>query len=248
LPRLGVEQFEIAENGQLAFECTMQKQYDIVLMDCHMPEKNGYEATHAIQEYAAAHNLKCPVIIAMTANALVGEREKCLEAGMDDYLSKPINAQLLKSLMVKWMRLRYPDDPLAMPAVLPDVVVQPVPILEAESDTKSYYDLTELYDLCDNDQQQVAEMLQMFLEQADKSLDVLRAHVVDGECTPWREAAHQFKGGSSSIYAESLRKACEEAQHAENVPAGVRQAMLERIETHYKTVKPLLQAEIDKAA
>ncbi len=93
---------DVAENGRKAIEKIKTKQYDIILMDIEMPEMNGYETTSVIR-----NDLKSGVsIIAMTANAMAGEREKCLQAGMDEYIAKPINAELLFEKMVHAVSLK----------------------------------------------------------------------------------------------------------------------------------------------
>lgn len=92
---------EIAENGQQALEWLARAPFHLVLMDCQMPIMDGYEATRRIRAYEATRGLHIP-IITLTANALEGDREKCLECGMDDYLSKPINPDLLWSKLVQW--------------------------------------------------------------------------------------------------------------------------------------------------
>lgn len=95
---------DTAENGLLALESIHKCQYDLVLMDCQMPEMDGYEATQKIRELENDNLLKPNIpIIAMTANAMEGDREKCLSAGMDDYISKPINQGLLIETLKKWL-------------------------------------------------------------------------------------------------------------------------------------------------
>ncbi|MCS6919120.1 MAG: response regulator, partial [Fimbriimonadales bacterium] len=100
LEKWGVE-LQIAENGKEALEWLSRASFDLVLMDCQMPEMDGYEATRRIRAYEAPRGLHIP-IIALTANALEGDREKCLECGMDDYLSKPINPDLLWEKLTRW--------------------------------------------------------------------------------------------------------------------------------------------------
>ena len=95
----------IANNGKEAVEAVEKGNYDMVLMDCQMPEMDGFEATIAIREAEKLGNAHIP-IIAMTANALVGDREHCLEVGMNDYISKPINPKQLKSVLEKWSNER----------------------------------------------------------------------------------------------------------------------------------------------
>jgi CheY-like chemotaxis protein len=81
-----------------AVECHSALPYDVILMDCQMPFMDGFEATKRIRGMPATQ----PVIIAVTANALVGERERCLNSGMDDYLSKPFQAEQLITIVQKW--------------------------------------------------------------------------------------------------------------------------------------------------
>jgi CheY-like chemotaxis protein len=91
---------DIAENGKQAIEMMLEKQYDLILMDVMMPDVDGLEATRKIREIIPESMQ--PVIIAVTANALKGDRELCLDAGMNDYISKPINTQELRDLLVMY--------------------------------------------------------------------------------------------------------------------------------------------------
>ncbi len=93
---------EVAENGNEALELFKTNEYDAILMDIQMPELDGYDATRAIRKL---ENGKHIPIIALTANALSGDREKCLEAGMDDYISKPIEAVRLEEILKKHIPL-----------------------------------------------------------------------------------------------------------------------------------------------
>src|ERR1700761_1276796 len=90
---------DLVGDGSEALEAHRANPYDLILMDCQMPTMDGFEACRQIRQLAQAQ----PVIIAVTANALVGERERCLNAGMDDYLSKPFQAEQLVAVVRKWI-------------------------------------------------------------------------------------------------------------------------------------------------
>ncbi|PON11778.1 hypothetical protein C2W62_43050 [Candidatus Entotheonella serta] len=93
---------DVAANGQEAVEASAQITYMLIFMDCHMPEMDGYEATSAIRQREAQARGHIP-IVAMTANAMQGDRERCLEAGMDDYISKPVKSKDLLAILQKWV-------------------------------------------------------------------------------------------------------------------------------------------------
>jgi len=94
---------DTAENGEQALEKLDRGHYDIVLMDCQMPIMDGYSATRAWREREADQHLPHLPIIAMTANAMAGDRQKCLDAGMDDYLSKPVSRPQLEETLARWL-------------------------------------------------------------------------------------------------------------------------------------------------
>ena len=98
LNKLGYYQVQIANNGQEAVDMLSQQPFDLILMDMQMPEMDGIEATKHIRQHAAVQ----PIIIAMTANAMQGDRETCLQAGMNDYLSKPVKPEDLMMMIEKW--------------------------------------------------------------------------------------------------------------------------------------------------
>ena len=93
---------DLAADGVETLEAHKKEPYDLILMDCQMPIMDGFEASRAIRRLS----LPQPAIVAVTANALVGERERCIKAGMDDYLSKPFQAEQLVAVVLKWIDLR----------------------------------------------------------------------------------------------------------------------------------------------
>jgi CheY-like chemotaxis protein/HPt (histidine-containing phosphotransfer) domain-containing protein len=99
-------QCETADNGEKALERMLAGGIDVVLMDCQMPVKDGYTASTEWRQYETANRLPHLPIIAMTANAMAGDRQKCLDAGMDDYLSKPVDRRLLEATLARWLLSR----------------------------------------------------------------------------------------------------------------------------------------------
>ena len=97
---MGIHAYAVG-SGKEALDALQNISYDMILMDCQMPEMDGYEATKAIRTSKTLAKYQHIPIIAMTANALKGDREKCIEAGMNDYISKPINVDELATLVQK---------------------------------------------------------------------------------------------------------------------------------------------------
>lgn len=134
-------QCETADNGEKALERMVQGNLDLVLMDCQMPVKDGYTASREWRQHEVSRNLARLPIIAMTANAMAGDRQKCLDAGMDDYLSKPVDRRLLEATIARWLqhRAQSPGTPMevpiedtpallpAEPAPMPGLTRAPVP-------------------------------------------------------------------------------------------------------------------------
>jgi CheY-like chemotaxis protein len=100
LAKLGCE-VEFAENGLIACERTLQRDYDLIFLDCQMPEMDGFEATRAIRERERAGARPTP-IVALTANAMIQDRDRCLQAGMDDYVTKPYSVADFERALQRW--------------------------------------------------------------------------------------------------------------------------------------------------
>jgi CheY-like chemotaxis protein len=119
LEKLGCR-IDTVTNGREAVEAVTTIVYDLIFMDCRMPEMDGYEATAAIRTHEAATGDHIP-IIAMTANAMQEDRDQCLQAGMDDYVSKPVTAERLHAILMKWTKPLADASPHETIVVYPNV-------------------------------------------------------------------------------------------------------------------------------
>jgi PAS domain S-box-containing protein len=216
IPRLGFRSYEIVDNGKEAAEAAASGKFDMVLMDCHMPAMSGYDAAKAIR---AAGN---PVpIIAMTADAMLGTRERCLKAGMDDYISKPLNSDELAQVMGRWVTFAGEGAHGAAPE-------------SGRQDAPA--DLAGLREFADSEKE-LRELVGIFFRQSEEIVAALRANCTDGENAKWSEAAHKLKGGAGMLRAEKLRALCEEAQEMKAAAAAERMAILQEIEAAYSEVR-----------
>lgn len=188
---------DIASNGveaiTLITRAWEQRQpYDLILMDCQMPVMDGYEATRQIREKEARENLPAITIIAMTANAMTGDREKCLSAGMNDYLSKPIQLELLQSKLHQWLL------PMGAAECRPTIFNQ------LQGTETLVWDSTALLKLVRQKEERMIGLLQSFLA----GLDSVEREIVQAFCSrDWAFAArqiHSLKGSSANLGARAL--------------------------------------------
>lgn len=221
---MGMPEPVCVENGRRAVEATAVQEFDIVLMDCHMPELSGFDATREIRLREKTSLTHLP-ILAMTADAMLGTREKCLSAGMDEYISKPVDPDELQHLMSQWVT--FPDEEAGTKNTikLPDAGVA---------------SLAGLREFCDTEDE-LKNFVQIFADQSNELLALLAAACVSGENTAWVEAAHKFKGGAGMVRAETLRALCERAQNMKVADASDRSAILQDIRIAFDQAYASLQ-------
>jgi two-component system sensor histidine kinase/response regulator len=186
----------VAGNGREALAVVQAERFDLVLMDVQMPEMNGFEATTAIRELERETGTHLP-IIAMTANAMKGDRERCLEAGMDAYLSKPFQ---LKELLAVIESL-VPDS--AEPgASLPDA-----PAISEVPAASEVFDRAAALERVGGDLELLAELAGLFLDDHPKLLAAIRAAIASGNHQALEQAAHTLKGSVSNFCARAAAEA-----------------------------------------
>lgn len=220
---------DTASNGEAALLRIADSRYDIVLMDCQMPVMDGYTATRRWREHEAAeHSARRLPIIAMTANAMAGDRQKCLDAGMDDYLAKPVTRSELERCIHRWW------DPDAAPAPAPALVLPPLPepapmplapITPPAAEREPLppvIDHEVLDDLRSMLGDEVDRLVDVFLDDTPRLLNALENAVDGPDYDALREAAHSLKSSSANLGAMSLSAA------AKRIEAGARERKLER--------------------
>jgi CheY-like chemotaxis protein len=190
LQQLGYQPM-VAANGREALGAIEQDPFDLVFMDVMMPEMDGLEATRQIRKRQMGgeqKNFQSRIIIcAMTAHAMTGDREKCLAAGMDDYLAKPIRPKDVRDMIEKWGSKVALDSNASRVAVSADVAEE-APV-----------DLTRMNDLTDGNLDNLRELVEMYFVQTQKQFVQLREAIRDGKADQVRRVAHSCAGASATM-------------------------------------------------
>jgi PAS domain S-box-containing protein len=196
-------------NGVEAIKALRTMPYDLVFMDVQMPEMDGLEATRRIRDpQTGVRNPRIP-IVAMTAHAMKGDRERCLEAGMDDYVSKPISPQDVAAAIAR----RLDGQPAPVPPDAPRAAAgadgagrAPSPDPDAAAGL-SLPDRASLLTRLGGDEEVFVEVIKIFLEDVPKQLAGMDAALAAGDAKTLRRLAHTLKGSSGTAGAEALQKA-----------------------------------------
>ena len=169
-----------------------------------MPEMDGYEATRRIRDASSAVADHGIPIIAMTANAMKGDRERCLEAGMDDYISKPIDRQELVEAIERRLEGRAArETPLPAP-----------PASSGEAPSEKVFDGSRLLDTLSGDEEIFRTVLGGFLEDAPRQIDALKEAMSDRDAARIRRQAHSLKGASGNVGALTMQKVAAQIEEA----------------------------------
>jgi signal transduction histidine kinase/FixJ family two-component response regulator len=222
---LGVKHYQIVENGQQAVEEVQRNNFDLVIMDCHMPEMNGYDATVEIRSLPHQYLSEIP-IVAMTANAMPRDEEKCLAMGMNSYISKPFNIEDLVRKLSPWISFDATPDP-ARREPLAEMAESPV-------------NLSFLRDSSQGDEEYIRNMIELFVATSKRQIDELKHCCGDGKGGDWVEVSHGLKGTAASVGAETLGKFCSRAQEMESAGPSEKAAMLEAIESEFINIRAYL--------
>jgi CheY-like chemotaxis protein len=184
-------QSELAANGREALDKLDRQPFDFIFMDVMMPEMDGLEATRLLRkrQMIGGYNYYQSriIIVAMTAHAMQGDREKCLAAGMDDYLAKPVRPKDVRDMLQRWGgKILQEARPLS---------AAPAAGLNGEPPV----DLDRMRELTDGNADGLRELVEMFLKQTHKQFDLIGSAIRDGKAEEVRRVAHSCAGASATL-------------------------------------------------
>jgi CheY-like chemotaxis protein len=177
---------DVAADGREALAMLAEGAYAVVLMDCQMPHLDGYETTAAVRSREAAESLARTPIVAMTANALHGDRERCLAAGMDDYLAKPLRGDELDAVLARVLGDRVAATDAAVPLV----------------------DAARLRSFRDDHPDVAGRLADLFAQTTPETLDELRDALARGDAEAVRRGAHKLGGSCQNVGATFMATLC----------------------------------------
>ncbi|MDB5919179.1 MAG: hybrid sensor histidine kinase/response regulator [Massilia sp.] len=275
LDSLGLD-VRCARNGEEALQAVREGQYDIVLMDCQMPVMDGFAATSGIRRFERDNGRarKVPVI-AITANALQGDRESCLAAGMDDYLSKPFTQQQLGAVIGRWIALpvastvhhaeqRPALPPPALEFVQRETVkrgmIQPTSVQRAPvkpetvqpgagaRDVINQHALDNIRALsADRGAALVQRVVNAYVDDTPQHLQTLRRAIAGLDCGNLRKVAHSLKSSSANVGAETLAQMCKDMEQLGRTETTEGAAgILTDMEHEFQAVRHSLSAILEK--
>jgi len=202
----------VVGNGREAIEAITRTNYSLVLMDCQMPEVDGMEATEKIRRIEAMTGRHVPVV-AMTAHAMQGDREKCIAAGMDDYISKPVTASKLNEILVHWLPHATSEPVLKTEKQSQDQLQsahhfspdhQEIPGWEDRQPTP--IDWEELNLSCGKEG--AVEILQIFVDSSRDIVHRLEKALNENDAPGVKNASHELRGASASVGSQKMATAC----------------------------------------
>ena len=242
LESMGCE-LDIVANGEQAVHALRSASYDIVLMDCQMPVMDGFTATREIRAWERTQQSARRIpIVALTANALVGNAETCRPAGMDDYLTKPYSRNRLGSMMARWLPEHLVEcSPDAQPSDLMPLADPASTANEASLDQTTLANIRAL----DADGAVLRRAITLYLEDGKQKMARLHAALQAQDADALSLLAHAFKSASQNVGAEQLADLCERLeQHGLEGALAEAGQLVRGIERQFQTIRPLLLAQL----
>ena len=231
---------DLVANGAAALEALRKADYDVVLMDCEMPEMDGYEATKRIRDLRAGTRHPRIPIIAITADAMTGDRDRCLQAGMSDYIAKPVELRILAVVLEKWL-----NPPASAGEVSTRAGQSPANTEVVFNQTvfnQAVFNQEDLLARLMGDKDLASKVIAGFLDDAPRQLRTLQKMLEAGDADGARRQAHALKGAAATMSAEALRALCSETQDAAAAMELSRAlALLPRLQEQFELLKTALK-------
>ena len=243
LEKLGYR-VDVAANGLEAVEALSRIPYAAVLMDVQMPEMDGYAATKEIRSREEEGGYRRTPIIAMTANAMQGDREKALAAGMDDYVSKPVKPEELGAVLTRWLSQGRAQEGPTDPAEGHDAVGG-----KPEEDLLDEDVLASLRELQEQGEPDILnELIELFLDEAPAQLSALREAIEGGgDAGPVERVAHALKGSSGNVGAMRVAAVCAELETVGRDRELTRAPeLLDQLEVEFDRTRQALNAKLPR--
>lgn len=224
--------FDMASDGEVAWDMLRQKAYGLLLTDCLMPRLDGYDLTRRIRQQESKGGPRLPVI-ALTANAVESEMQRCRDAGMDDFLTKPVALETLGAILDEWL-----PSTVSSPVSVSAVVSQERPV-ERVLDLRKFADI-----IGTDDPETVREFMGFFVETFDQALPPLHAALAAHDRPALRQAAHAAKGAARNACALVLAARLDLLEEQSITEASFEDLapLLAAVETAYADVRALIQA------
>lgn len=251
LSKLGVQNIQTVANGREAIDALQETErvggsYTLILMDCQMPEMDGFAATRLLREMEKQTGRHTPVI-AMTANAMQGDREACIAAGMDDYISKPVRMSSLRVVLNRWgaavsAQTLLTDDAPA------EKIARAAPVRRAYTpvnmEVLARLRMLETPETAGT----VNALIQVFMEEAGAGVAHLDEYIVQADTEGLRRAVHSIKGSAASLGAESLSERAAQIEELARQGA-LRQASVAvpGLRDEFERVKAAFKLELQRA-
>ena len=216
--------------------------YDIVFMDCEMPEMDGFEATAEIRRRYADSHLP---IVAMTARALQGDRERCLAAGMDDYISKPVRQEDFATALARWLPAASPEPLQETEETPPEVEHLGEPEDNRVPTALDPATLQRLKNLAQaTEASLLARLLEIFQNDAAAQITALYQTVEENDKVSLRAAAHRLKGASLNIGALGMGNICQRLEDLGNAQTMDAAELIMQLEREFSRVKAEIEQEL----
>lgn len=236
LKKIGFTHVDEAGSGSKALALYEKTKYPLIFMDCQMPEMDGFETSAHIRD--AENYSNDTKIIAVTADAMKGAKERCIDSGMNDYISKPVDIEKLKSVLAEW--LGKASQSHVPKAEGPEGMIEDDVSCDTISSEDGVIDWDRLALFTDGDLEEEKALIDLFVTYAEESLTDLHDAMTAADGEQWQKAAHKLKGSAANLGAQNLADICLEAENGAALSHDDKQSIYAAIQNAYCSVTNLI--------